>query len=162
MSGETIIAVKGIVHGAPEKIRIPNGERVVGFGVITPREEFDHKTHRWREAEPVFVVCYAFGKRGEGVLTTLRDGMSIVAQGHLTLRDGAGQTPYLRLTAVGPDLGNHHVIVDPVNLPPRPASHIPRPVPPKPAASPTVHLDHEHEPPGTEPSRPINWWSLTH
>ncbi|PNE43405.1 hypothetical protein [Streptomyces noursei] len=160
MSGETVITVKGIVHGAPEKVRIPNGEHVVGFGVISPQREFDHKARLWRDAEPLFVVCYAFGKRGEGVLATLRDGMSIVALGYLTLRDGEGQKPYLRLTAVGPDLGKHHVTVAPDSRPPRPVPCNPRPVPPKPADPPTVHLLPGQEPTDVEPSELIRWWSL--
>ncbi|MFF4699889.1 single-stranded DNA-binding protein [Streptomyces chattanoogensis] len=162
MSGETTITVIGTVHGTPKAARLPaGGKLVVAFGLMRPRREYDHETRLWHDAEPFFLICAAFGKRGEGVRSTLRDGMHVVATGYLTLRDGEGEYPYLHLKAVGVDLGRHSVTVDDADAPLQPSPPTPRPIPPRPALPPSLpapavpgHL------PSEEPARPTPWWSI--
>lgn len=185
MSGETIITVTGTVHSTPAKARLPSGKLAAAFGLASPRREFDRETRLYRDAEPFFLICAAFGRRAEGVLSTLREGLHVVATGYLTLREGEGEFPYLYAQAVGVEVGMHSITVDDAEAPPpatpgrtptfRPIPPMPtypprvaasppveeRPLPPSPAHTPAppaaaaLRLPNEEE-----PTDRICWWSL--
>lgn len=158
---KTLVPIRGVAHQKPQSVRASNGALAVGFGLLSPHQEFDYESRLWRDGEPLFVICVAYGKRARAVRSTVREGMHLTAMGYLSLRDGKGETPYLELISVGVDLEQHHVTVDAAESSPHPATQTPLRIPPKPncpprsaePAAPSA-LDEGQHP------RLTPWWSV--
>ncbi|MFF7415657.1 single stranded DNA-binding domain-containing protein [Streptomyces lydicus] len=146
----TLVPVKGVVHSSPKTARLPNGDLAVAFGLVCPHREFNRETRLWCDGEPLFMLCVAFGKRGQAVRATVREGLHVMAMGYLTLRDGEGETPYLHLSSVGVDLEKHQLTVD--------ESAQLAAVPPMPDHPP--HRPITAEPSPKQPTGPTPWWSI--
>ena len=87
MAGETVITVVGnVVDEQPELRFTPAGKAVVKFRVASTPRTFDRDSNSWRDGEPLFLTCSAWGQMGENAASTLTKGMRVIVQGRLKQR----------------------------------------------------------------------------
>lgn len=83
MSTNTII-ISGNLAADPELRFTASGKAVANFTVAdTPRHQ-DADTGEWRDGEPLFQRCAAWGPLAENIAESLTRGMSVIVTGRLT------------------------------------------------------------------------------
>lgn len=108
MAGDTTITIIGNLTDDPELRFTPSGKAVAKFRVAsTPRY---HKDGQWKDGEPLFLACTAWGQVGENVAESLQRGARVIVSGRLRqrsyeTREGEKRTVIeVEVDEVGPSL----------------------------------------------------------
>lgn len=110
MAGETYLAVVGNLAADPEVKYTPNGTAVCRFTVASTPRYFDKQSNGWKDGEPLWQRCVAFGQMGENIADSLIKGARAVVWGVLQQRswttdDGQKRSVVeLRVDDAGPSL----------------------------------------------------------
>lgn len=86
MAGETILEIVGNLTADPELKATPTGKMVVSFTVVSTPRSFDKQSNSWKDGDPLFMRCSAWGQLAENVAESLSKGMRVMVQGRLTQR----------------------------------------------------------------------------
>lgn len=82
----TPITVVGNLTADPELRFTAAGAAVVRFAVAVNPRVLDKDTQQWRDGEPSFFDCSAWGRLAETVAECLKKGHRVIAAGHLVQR----------------------------------------------------------------------------
>ena len=86
MAGETILEIVGNLTADPELKATPSGKMVVSFTVVSTPRSFDKQSNGWKDGDPLFMRCSAWGQLAENVAESLNKGVRVMVQGRLTQR----------------------------------------------------------------------------
>lgn len=104
MAGEAQIGLTGFVQKDPELRFTPNGDAVASLTVkVTPRKK---KADEWTNGEPSWYRVSVWGRAGEAVAETIREGNRVTVSGTIEMRsfekDGEKRTvPEVRAESIG-------------------------------------------------------------
>ncbi|MDR1852585.1 MAG: single-stranded DNA-binding protein [Propionibacteriaceae bacterium] len=110
MAGDTIITVVGNLTRDPELRFTPSGRAVASFSVASTPRSYDRQSGEWKDGDPLFLNCSAWGQLGENVAESLAKGSRVIVQGRLTsrtyeTREGERRTAMeIQVEEIGPSL----------------------------------------------------------
>lgn len=110
MAGETTITVVGNLVDDPELRFTPSGKGVARFRLASTPRTLDRASGEWKDGEPLFLSCQAWGQIGENIAESLQRGYRVVVSGRLRQRsyetkEGEKRTVYeLEVDEIGPSL----------------------------------------------------------
>ncbi|MFM9499753.1 single-stranded DNA-binding protein [Streptomyces galilaeus] len=157
MSGETTAVIRGRVYGTVQLRHTERGTPAARFTVMQVPREYDRARGKWRDGEPVPVICTVTGSLALHVSECLTDAVHVIATGNVALRDNV---LYLDSAQVGVDLAHHVAYIDDT-LPAVLAGRAPAPAPRAAAAPahPPAHLAGQARPAPVPAAAPeTDWW----
>lgn len=110
MALTTSLTIAGNLTFDPELRQTRDGKPVVNVSIAANPRAFDKATNEWKDGEPVFQKCSAFGDLAEHIANSLRKGMRVIAYGSLKTsnwvdKEGIKHSePILQLEEVGMSL----------------------------------------------------------
>ena len=94
MAGEPLITVVGNLVADPEPRVSQAGKPWVTFRIASTPRVHDKQSNEWKDGEPLWLGCRAYGEYAENLAASLTKGMRVILQGRLTQRsytDNQGQ-----------------------------------------------------------------------
>src|SRR3954451_10834565 len=111
MAGETVITVVGNLTDDPELRFLPNGTGMTKFTVASTPRTLDRESGKWKDGDPLFLLCTAWRDLAEHIAESLAKGTRVIVQGRLRLsrwedkESGDKRSAYgLHVDEVGPSL----------------------------------------------------------
>lgn len=86
MAGEPLLTVIGNLVADPEPRVSQAGKAWVTFRIASTPRNFDKQTNEWKDGEPLWLGCRAFGELADNIVQSLTKGTRVVVQGRLTQR----------------------------------------------------------------------------
>lgn len=86
MIGETTLTMTGNLVGAPELRYTQTGTPVANFTVASTPRSFDRAAGQWRDVDPLFLRCTAWGAMAEHATDSLGKGTRVIVAGRLRQR----------------------------------------------------------------------------
>lgn len=109
MANEPVVTIVGNLADDPEARVSQAGKPWVTFRVASTPRERDRQSGDFKDGEPLWVNCRAYGELAEHIVASLAKGLRVITQGKLTQqsyeKDGQKRTALqLEVDAIGPEL----------------------------------------------------------